>query len=448
MHKRKTTWLEIVKGLNALLMTIPFAVAWYGYYRNQAASLFYIKGNMLVIAIYLLLYVVSGRVYDAFSISRSRISEMVYSQSLAVLVADFFMYLILVLLIKRLASPLALLAALVVQILLSVLWSLGAQKRYFALFLPQRTAIVYDTRTDLMEQIQESWMSKKFDIQINMDVESCLVDLDVLSDMETVFMSGVHSHERNIILKYCIGHGINTYVIPRIGDVLMSGAERINLLHLPMLRIDGYNPPTIYLIVKRLFDILVSGLALLLFSPLFLLTAVAVKVSDGGPVFYHQKRLTKGGKVFDLIKFRSMRVDAESDGVARLSTGSADDRITPVGRVIRRVRLDELPQLLCILKGDMTICGPRPERPEIAAKYEETLPEFRLRLQAKAGLTGYAQVFGKYNTTPYDKLQLDLMYLANPSILEDLRIIFATVKILFMEDSTEGVKQETVSSAR
>lgn len=142
-----------------------------------------------------------------------------------------------------------------------------------------------------------------------------------------------------------------------------------------------------------------------------------------------------------------MRVDAEKDGVARLSTGDKDDRITPVGRFIRKVRIDELPQLLNILKGDMTICGPRPERPEIAAQYEEELPEFRLRLQAKAGLTGYAQVYGKYNTTPYDKLVMDLMYIAHPSFLQDLQIMFATVKILFMKESTEGVATEQITAS-
>lgn len=140
-------------------------------------------------------------------------------------------------------------------------------------------------------------------------------------------------------------------------------------------------------------------------------------------------------------KFRSMKVDAEKDGVARLSTGNKDDRVTPVGRFIRKVRIDELPQLLDILRGDMSIVGPRPERPEIAAQYEKELPEFALRLQAKAGLTGYAQVYGKYNTTPYDKLQMDLMYIAHPSIVEDLRIIFATIKILFIPESTDGVEE-------
>ena len=158
-------------------------------------------------------------------------------------------------------------------------------------------------------------------------------------------------------------------------------------------------------------------------------------------MFYRQKRLTRNGREFYVLKFRSMRQDAEKDGVARLSTGDADDRITPVGRFIRKVRIDELPQLLNILEGSMSIVGPRPERPEIASQYEETLPEFSLRLQAKAGLTGYAQVYGKYNTTPYDKLQMDLMYIAHPSFLEDLRIIFATIKILFLPESTQGVAQ-------
>ena len=156
---------------------------------------------------------------------------------------------------------------------------------------------------------------------------------------------------------------------------------------------------------------------------------------------YKQERLGKNGKPFKVLKFRSMRVDAENDGVARLSTGDADDRITPVGRVIRKTRIDELPQLINILAGELTIVGPRPERPEIARYYEEEMPEFSLRLQAKAGLTGLAQVYGKYNTTPYDKLQMDLMYIAKPSLVEDLRIIFATVKILFMPESTEGVRE-------
>ena len=199
--------------------------------------------------------------------------------------------------------------------------------------------------------------------------------------------------------------------------------------------------------MKRLIDIVVSAVALVVLSPIFLVTAIAIKATDHGPVFYKQIRLTKDDKEFGILKFRSMRVDAEKDGVARLSSGEHDDRITPVGKIIRACRIDELPQLLNILRGDLSIVGPRPERPEIAAQYCEEMPEFSLRLQAKAGLTGYAQVYGKYNTTPYDKLVMDLMYIAKPSIIEDFKIMFATVKILFTPESTEGVEKNQITAS-
>ena len=178
-----------------------------------------------------------------------------------------------------------------------------------------------------------------------------------------------------------------------------------------------------------------------------LITAIAIKLYDRGPVFYKQKRLTKDQKVFEIIKFRSMRVDAEKDGVARLATEN-DDRITPVGKIIRKLRIDELPQLFNILGGSMSVVGPRPERPEIFEQYEKTMPEFALRLQVKAGLTGYAQVYGKYNTPPYDKVQMDLEYIAKQSVWEDIKLMLLTFKILFMPDSTEGVEAGQVTAER
>ena len=220
----------------------------------------------------------------------------------------------------------------------------------------------------------------------------------------------------------------------------------MHMFHLPMLQVGRYNPAPEYLLVKRVVDVIISLVALVVLSPIFLVTAIAIKATDHGPVFYKQTRLTKDGKEFGILKFRSMRVDAEKDGVARLSTGENDDRITPVGKVIRACRIDELPQLLNILSGEMTLVGPRAERPEIARQYCEKMPEFSLRLQAKAGLTGYAQVYGKYNTTPYDKLVMDLMYIAHPSIVEDFKIMFATVKILFVPESTEGVSTGTTTA--
>ena len=228
----------------------------------------------------------------------------------------------------------------------------------------------------------------------------------------------------------------------------MSSARKMHMFHLPMLRVDRYKPVPEYIFMKRMFDVVLSLLAISVTSPIMLITAIAIKATDGGPVFYKQCRLTKDGKTFNVLKFRSMRVDAEKDGVARLSTGAKDNRVTSVGKIIRKVRIDELPQLFNILLGDMSIVGPRPERPEIAAQYEAVMPEFSLRLQTKAGLTGYAQVYGKYNTDPYDKLQMDLMYIASPSFLEDLKICFATVKILFIPESTEGIQENATTAMK
>lgn len=435
------------KVVNPILLTLPFLGIWFFYYAERTVSPFYYWGNWVVVALFFILYILFCRIYDGFLISINRISEIVYSQALASVISDFLLYVVICLLSKRLANPLPLFSALAAQVLLAGVWAYCAHQWYFSKFPAKRTAVVYDVREGLERLVEEYGLEKKFNIRAALSVQEALANKEILNTMETVFLSGIHSHDRNILLKYCVDKDINVYVIPRIGDVLMSGARSMHMFHLPMLRVGRYHPSPVYLVLKRGFDILASGIATVILSPVFAVTAIAIKRYDGGPVFYKQKRLTKDGEIFEVLKFRSMRVDAEKDGVARLSTGDKDDRITPVGRVIRKVRIDELPQLLNILKGDMTICGPRPERPEIAAQYEEELPEFRLRLQAKAGLTGYAQVYGKYNTTPYDKLIMDLMYIAHPSFLQDLQIMFATVKILFMKESTEGFNQDTIQES-
>lgn len=434
--------LKLIKMLNAVLITLPFAVCWLGYYSERTWAPYYAKGNWAVIALFLILYVIYGNVYDALLLQLNRISEMIYSQSLSALIADAIMYIVCWLLTKHLPAVWPLLLALAAQISFSLLWSWMANRWYFRTFPPKRTAVVYDMREGLEQLLEEYGLDRRFKVERALNIEECLEKkMETLRGMETVFLCGIHSRERNIILKFCVMNQITVYVIPRIGDILMSGARQMHMLHLPILRVKKYAPGFEHVVAKRALDIVLSGIVLLLLSPLMLITAVAIKATDGGPVFYKQCRLTKDRREFMVLKFRSMRVDAEKDGVARLSTGVNDDRITPVGRIIRKTRIDELPQLLNIIAGDMSIVGPRPERPEIVEQYEKELPEFALRLQAKAGLTGYAQVYGKYNTTPYDKLQMDLMYIAKPSILEDMRIIFATVKILFVAESTEGVRE-------
>ena len=433
--------LRIIKIVDAVLMTVPFALCWYLYYAKHIASPFYAKGDYLVVALFFVLFVIFGRVYDAFLMSMQRISEIVYAQFLAAAVSDFIMYIVIWLLSKHLPNILPGVAALIGQVVLAAVWAYNAHHAYFKIFPPQATAVIYDTRHGMEKLIGKYGLDTKYKVVLTATADECIANLAMLDGVSTVFMSGIHSHDRNVILKYCVENNIGIFVIPRIGDTIMSGAYPMHMFHLPMLKVGRYHPQPEYLFIKRLLDIVISAVALVVLSPIFLVTAIAIKATDHGPVFYKQIRLTKDGKEFGILKFRSMRVDAEKDGVARLSSGDHDDRITPVGKVIRACRIDELPQLLNILRGELSIVGPRPERPEIAAQYCEEMPEFSLRLQAKAGLTGYAQIYGKYNTTPYDKLVMDLMYIAHPSIVEDLKIMFATVKILFMPESTEGISE-------
>ena len=360
--------------------------------------------------------------------------------------ADFTMMVVTWLLMRHFPSLFPAFLMFALQIFVTAVWSIVAHWWYFHTFPAKKTMIVYDMREGMEELISQYGMESKFNVEQTIQVDELIkTGVERVGAYEAVYLCGVHSKQRNVILKYCVEKNITVFVIPRIGDVLMSGAKRMHMFHLPVLRVDRYNPVPEYVFIKRLFDILISSIMLILLSPLMIVVAIAIK-TDGGPALYRQIRLTKDGKEFELLKFRSMRVDAEKDGVARLSTGENDDRITKVGRFIRACRIDELPQLWNILTGDMSFIGPRPERPEISKEYEKELPEFKLRLQAKAGLTGYAQVYGKYNTSPYDKLMMDLMYIAHPSIVEDLRIVFATIKILFLQESTEGVSAGQITA--
>ena len=329
------------------------------------------------------------------------------------------------------------------------MWAYIANKVYFATNPPKKTIVIYRNEEDLSRLNEVSKFSQKFDVQ---EYLKCNFDdyrdlLKAIEPYEVVFAVGVSATLRNSIAKECVEKGIQGYFVPHVGDIIMMGSRHVVQFSVPVMNVGrAYLDPE-YLVTKRAIDIVVSILGIIILSPLMAVVAIAIKAYDGGPVLYKQTRLTKDGKHFKIWKFRSMKVDAEKDGVARLAS-EKDDRITPVGRVVRACRFDELPQLFNILKGDMTIVGPRPERPEIAEQYEKVLPSFRLRLQVKAGLTGTAQVYGKYNSTPYDKLEMDLLYIKNMSLLEDIKLMFATIRILFLKDSTSGIEEGQVTAVK
>ena len=434
---RHDVMLRLVKVLDVVMITLPFAACWIWYYAAKTPMDGTWQGHAVILGLYAVLFILLGKTYDAFWMSMQRVSELMYGQVLAAMATDGIFYIVICLIATKLCNLLPGIAAIAGQFVMAGIWSAVAHRWYYKAFPPQPTTVVYDVRRGMEKLIRDYGLDSKYEVRNVLSVEECLKDLSVLDGMKTVFLSGVHSHERNIILKYCVTNDINTFIIPRVGDVLMSGAWPMHMLHLPVLRVGRYMAKPEFLFVKRAMDIVLSLVALIILSPIFLITAIAVK-SDGGPAFYKQVRLTKDGKPFEILKFRSMRVDAEKDGVARLSTGDKDDRITKVGHIIRACRLDELPQLFDIFRGDMSIVGPRPERVEHVEEYTKEIPEFCYRLKVKGGLTGYAQIYGKYNTSAYDKLKLDLMYIEKYSVLLDLKLILMTVKVMFMKESTEG----------
>ena len=444
-EQRTDLYLLLVKVLLVAVDTAFFAAAWYLFYSEQLfVETFYGKGHLFVIALFVVLYVSLAKLYGGFDLTTSSASELSYGHAVAAVITAFFTYIVLWLLQRTLPNVLPLLAVMAGMILASSLWSGPAVRLTNRLLPPKRTVLIY-AYSEAMEngQMIINNMPWRFalvgQLAVDGDPARTLAELKAMN-AEAVMICGVSSSVRNDIVKFCIAEKMEAYVRPNIGDYLINGAKTMQMCSLPVMLCQRCNPSVWYLVVKRGMDIVLSLAALVILSPLMLVTAAAIKLYDGGPVFYKQIRLTKDRKEFYVYKFRSMRVDAEKDGVARLAS-QGDDRITPVGKVIRSLRIDELPQLLCILVGTMTIVGPRPERPEIAEQYEKEMPEFALRLQAKAGLTGYAQVYGKYNTSPYNKLQMDLQYIGSMGLVTDLKIIFATIKVLFVPESTEGVAQ-------
>jgi exopolysaccharide biosynthesis polyprenyl glycosylphosphotransferase len=369
------------------------------------------------------------------------VTEIIASQCLTDFFSAGIAYLLSSIVCARMLNPLPIIALFIVQGLWNIAWSFMANKVYFTIYAPRRTAIIYRQESDLRKLRRIDYFENRFAIQRYIkeprDIHQVVCETD---GCQAIFVAGLDAALRNDIVNHCIENGIQSYVEPQVGDVIMAGARHMQTFSSPFLKACRASLSPEYVTIKRAFDILGALAGIVVTSPLMLITAMTIKLYDGGPFLYKQVRLTRDRREFTIWKFRSMRVDAEKDGIARLAT-EHDDRITPVGKIIRAVRLDELPQLFNILSGSMTIVGPRPERPEIAQRYEKIMPAFSLRLQVKAGLTGYAQIYGRYNSEPFDKLQMDLMYINNMSLAEDLRLMFATVKVLFMKESAEGIDE-------
>lgn len=447
--KRKNKSISLYVGLFNLILLIVitghFTYEWNIVYNNMLKQPFLVKGNILMVFTIFLIIFISMKMWGGFKLGYSKLVNLVFSQFLALITIGLGEFLIIALTagtinhMGKLAGLIAVSAG--IDFIFCVIYDLIGIRIYLMIFPPIRLLQVngdYDNhlRTKISNRSDKYEVCEEISIYEGVD--------NIYSKLEkydAVLLNDIPNKYRKLILKYCFENDVPVYYTPKIQDIMVRGSDEINLFDSPLFLAKNIGMTTAQAFVKRAIDIIGSTLGLIVLSPIFLIVSILIKIEDGGKVFFMQDRCTYDGKVFRIHKFRSMKEDAEKDGKPHPAT-SDDDRITKVGKFIRATRIDELPQLVDIWIGNMSIVGPRPERVEHVVKYTEDIPEFGYRLKVKGGLTGYAQVYGRYNTTSYDKLKMDLIYVVNYSLLMDFQIVLETVKIIFSKESTEGFTEE------
>lgn len=444
-----TQYKRIIKCLSsALIVALEagiYGYVWTVYYNRIIAAPFWRRGNWLMVAVYVILLLFFEQTYGGFKVGFYKKWNVIYSQILSLVIVNLITYFQIALIDKKFHSVTIIGGIFAVQAVVAVIWAFGFQFIYSRMFPQRRMLLVYGERPTfhLMQKI--STREDKYQIcNIIHYKEGIDAIMELIHNYDAMIIGDIPAHERNLLLKLCFGQGIRTYTVPKISDVINRSSDDLNLFDTPLLLSRNEDLKIEQLFCKRLLDLVCSMIGLVLTSPFFLVIALMIKATDHGPVFYKQVRLTKDRKEFMIYKFRTMIQNAEKDGHAVLAAND-DDRILPVGKFLRATRLDELPQLINILKGEMSLVGPRPERPELAEEIEKELPEFAYRLKVKAGLTGYAQIYGKYNTTSYDKLKLDLTYIRNYSFFLDLKLMIMTPKVMLLKESSEGVIEHDVN---
>lgn len=432
-----------LKTLCILFEGALYAYFWYESYAKAIQVYFFNRGHWLVISINVAILIIFSQLYGGLKIGYSKPSEVFFSQSFATICANVFAYLQTSLLTGKFVNVVPIFKMTLIAIIGVAIWAYAADFLYRKMFPSRNLLLVHGEHS--IDGILQKFNTRKDKYHISkcMPISEGLdkVYEEIQLRYDGMVIWDVPSDLKGKLVKHCYGKQIRVYLMPKISDVIIRGSDQLHLFDSPILLTREYSITVEQVVAKRLIDFICSVLLAIILLPIMAFTAFIIKISDGGPVFYKQVRVTKDNKEFQIIKFRSMRVDAEKDGVARLASEN-DNRITPFGKFIRKVRIDEIPQLFNIIRGDMSFIGPRPERPEIIKQYLEDMPEFEFRTRVKAGLAGYAQIFGKYNTTPYDKLKLDLFYIENYSVWLDLKLMLLTLKILFSAESTEGVAED------
>lgn len=439
--------------IGLLFHTAIYAYFWfeeyYPFLRFHRNFKYYFKGHVLILGIYFVLLFFFANTYGALKVGYLKPVDVLISEFFSLLFVNIISYFQISLMANWVVDVEPIAWTMLIQTVFSAVWVFICNFCYYKAFPPRDILIVHGERPidDILAKFESRRDKYKIAKCINITEGMEAVKQEVVGDYGAVVLWDISAADRNLLLKYCYSRSIRVYMMPKISDVLIKGADQLHLFDTPLYMTREYALKVEQRMAKRAVDLICSVLLLVIASPFMLITAILIKAYDGGPVLYKQIRCTQDRKEFYILKFRSMRVDAEKDGVARLAAKN-DSRITPVGKFIRMTRIDELPQLINIFKGEMSFIGPRPERPEIIDQYMEEMPEFSFRMKVKAGLAGYAQVYGKYNTTPYDKLKLDLTYIEQYSFWLDLKLMLLTLKILIKPESTEGVSDSQTTALK
>ncbi len=422
--------------LEVLILTLLYYFIWDTGYN---LAYFAYKGKYVLMGVYAVLTYIFFQNSECTMFGHLNRMDLILGQIISLFLVNFITYFQLCLIGNAMLSPAPIGLLFLLEIIVAVVMVTLYTSLYHKLYAPHDMLLIYGNKRGVELKIKMDARRDKYNISKLISVEEGFDAVcKEIPKHDAVILNDVPAEIRNDILKFCYRNRVRTYVAPKLTDIMLRGAKNNTLFDTPLLLVKGTGLTPAQRVAKRAMDLVVGGILMIPGSIFMLVVAAARTLEDGGPVFYKQKRMTKYGREFEILKFRSMVVDAEKYAGAVLATGD-DPRITKVGKIIRPCRVDELPQILNILKGDMSIVGPRPERKVIADEYCKEIPEFAYRLKVKGGLTGYAQIYGKYNTSAYDKLRLDLMYIENYSMLLDIKLIILTIRILFSKESTEGI---------
>ena len=441
----------VCASLLTVVATALFSYAWIDFVsvHNQTGKLMGLGNIGMAVLIYAGLFAFVAQWVGAFRIGEDRKSAIIAALVLTVATTNAVETFLSLAITSQFrfffAFALRYSLLFLVQSVVISLLAIPMVNAYRRKFPPLRLLHVYgEYQNGLHEKINGLTYRYRINETVHYSEENLLARIDTV---DAVLVDDIPSHEKNLVLKKCVDMDKRVYFVPKLGDIIVRYSKERNVVDTPLFLVKRAGMSWAEGIAKRCFDVIASALALVLLSPVLMIVSLTIKMEDGGPVFFRQERVTIGGRRFMILKFRSMIVNAEKDSRPHPAE-EKDPRITKVGAVIRALRIDELPQLVNIVKGDMSIVGPRPERWEHVEKYSNEIKEFNLRHKVRGGLTGYAQVYGRYNTTPLDKLKMDMMYIMNFSLLLDLQIIFETVKILFQKESTQGFSKERIEEIR